>query len=173
MITFKYSLVSKLIYRYANVPLTLFLLLYMVSSFAYMFRDWFYVFPFLLNLIIIIALNRYYLRTYKFFPFRIDINNEKIICSDYFKKSKQIEITLIDIDEIEGGILSGTPAKPIYIHDGKNDVIVGISPHLRNSNKLITIILSNISKPLYDEVLKGMQELGNPKASKDKKKARH
>lgn len=172
MITFKYSPVSKLIYRYANFPITLFLLLYMVSSFAFMFREWIYVFPFLLNLVIIIVLNRHYIRTYKFFPFRIDINNGKMICKDYFKKSKEVEINLADIDEIEGGVLSGTPAKPIYIHDAKNDVVVGISPHLKNSNKLVTIILSNINKPLYDQVLKRMQELNIPKKQKDKKKAR-
>jgi len=144
----------------------------MVSSFAFMFREWIYVFPFLLNLVIIIVLNRHYIRTYKFFPFRIDINNEKMFCKDYFKKSKEVEINLADIDEIEGGVLSGTPAKPIYIHDAKNDVVVGISPHLKNSNKLVTIILSNINKPLYDQVLKRMQELNIPKKQKDKKKAR-
>ncbi len=173
MITFKYSPVSKIIYRYANIPITLFLLLYMVSSFVFMFKEWFYVFPFLLNLIIIITLNRHYFRTYKFFPFRIDINNEKMVCKDYFKKSKHIEINLIDIDEIEGGVLSGTPAKPIYIHDSKSDTVVGISPHIKNSNKLVTIILSNINKPLYDKVLKQMQELSILKKPKKKKKARH
>lgn len=159
MVTFKYSFLSKLIYRYANIPLTLFLLLYMFSSFAFIMEKWYYIFPFLLNLIIIIALNRYYIRTYKLFPFRIDTSNQKIICSDYFNKSKHVEINICDIDEIEGGVISGTPAKPIYIHDGKNEVVVGISPHLKDSNKLITIILSNVKQDLYDQILSRMQEL--------------
>lgn len=159
MVTFKYSLLSKLVYRYANIPLTLFLLLYMFSSFAFMMQKWYYIFPFLLNLIIIIALNRYYIRTYKLFPFKIETNNHKIICSDYFNKSKHLEINMYDIDEIEGGVISGTPAKPIYIHDGKNEVVVGISPHLKDSNKLITIILSNVKQDLYDQVLSRMHEL--------------
>ena len=170
MVTFKYSFLSKLIYRYANIPLTLFLGLYMVSSFAFMMQKWYYVFPFLLNLIIIIALNRHYFRTYKLFPFRIDANNHKLICSDYFNKSKHIEINLYDIDEIEGGVISGTPAKPIYIHDDKNDVVVGISPHLKDSNKLVTIILSNVNQDLYDHVLNSMQELKFSLPIKTKKK---
>lgn len=159
MVTFKYSLLSKLVYRYANIPLTLFLLLYMISSFSFMLQKWYYIFPFLLNLIIIIALNIYYIRTYKLFPFKIDTDNQKMICSDYFNKSKYVEINLCDIDEIEGGVISGTPAKPTYIHDGKNEVVVGISPHLKDSNKLITIILSNVKQDLYDQVLDDMQEL--------------
>ena len=170
MVTFKYSYISRLIYRYANIPLTIFLLIYMLSSFAFMLDKWYYLFPFLLNLIIIIALNRYYIRTYKLFPFRIDINNDKMICSDYFSKSKRLEIILNDIDEIEGGVISGTPAKPIYLHDAKNDVVVGISPHLKESNKLITIILSNIRQNLYDQVLTQMEELKFSTQDKSKKK---
>ncbi len=172
MVTFKYSFLSKLIYRYANIPLTLFLVLYMVSSFAFMFQKWYYVFPFLLNLVIIIALNRHYIRTYKLFPFRIDADNQKLVCSDYFNKSKRFEIKLSDIDEIEGGVISGTPAKPIYIHDAKSGGVVGISPHLKDSNKLITIILSNVSQELYNHVLSSMKELNFEIPKKSKKKAR-
>ena len=172
MITFKYSFLSKLIYRYANIPLTIFLSLYMISSFFFMLQKWYYFFPFLLNLLIIIALNRHYIRTYKLFPFRIDVNNDKMICSDYFYKSKHIEINLNDIDEIEGGVISGTPAKPIYLHDGKNHVVIGISPHLKEGNKLVTIILSNIKRTLYNQVLAQMEELKYSTPNKSKKKAR-
>ena len=172
MITFKYSFVAKIIYRYANIPITVFLALYMVSSFLFMLHTWYYFFPFLLNLIIIIILNRYYFRTYKFFPFRIDINNEILICSDFFYTSKRVEITIDDIDEIDGGVLSGTPSKPIFIHDGKNDMVIGISPNLKESNKLITVILSNINKSLYDQVLNQMQEFNESSSRKEIKKAR-
>lgn len=172
MITFRYSFIAKLIYRYANIPITLFLVLYMVSSFTFMLHTWYYFFPFILNLIIIIVINRYYFRTYKLFPFRIDINNEKIICSDYFNRSKQVEIIIADIDEIDGGVLSGTPSKPIFIHDERNDVVVGISPNLKESNKLITIILSNIKKTLYDQVLDQMKEINELSLIKTIKKAR-
>lgn len=124
-----------------------------------MFQKWYFVFPFLLNLIIIITMNRFYFRSYKLFPYKIDINNEKMICSDYFNKSKVHEILLSDIDLVEGGSISGTPAKPIYIHDSNNNIIVGISPHMKNHNKLVTIILSNVKKEVYDDVLSVAKEI--------------
>ena len=176
MITFKYSLFSKIIFRYANIPATLFLLLYLVSSFLYIFQEWYYIFPFLLNLIIIIIMNRYYLRSYKLFPYKVEINNEKMICSDYFYKSKHHEINLSDIDLIEGGSLSGTPAKPIYIHTEKEDLLIGLSPHMKNHNKLVTIILSNVRQEVYDDVLAIATEISESnkalfsKAKKEKKK---
>ena len=174
MVTFKYSPVSKIIFRYANIPVTFFLLLYLASSFIYMFKQWVYVFPVLLNLGIIVVLNRYYFRSHKLFPFRIDINTEKMICSDFYKKNKIVEINLRDIDYIEGGALSGTPAKPILLHDVKNDVVIGISTHLKNYNKLITIILSNVPRFVYDDVLTRVQEMNKEArsffSSKGKKK---
>ena len=172
MITFKYSLVAKIIYRYANIPATIFLLLYLVSSFLYMFKEWYYVFPFLLNLLIIIIMNRYYFRSYKLIPYKIEINNEKMICSDYFKKSLKHEILLSDIDAVEGGALEGSPAKPIYIHSEKDDILVGISPHMKNQNKLITIILSNVRQDVYNKVLdiaNEMNEANKAMLSKSKK----
>lgn len=176
MITFKYSFISKLIYRYANIPATIFLLLYLVSSFAYMFQQWYYIFPFLLNLLIIVILNRYYFRSYKLFPFRIDIDTEKMICSDYFNGKIIVEINLQDIDLIEGGSLYGSPAKPILVHDAVNDIVVGISPHMKHHNKLITIILSNVKKEVYNNVLSIAKEINNTnkellsKSKREKKK---
>lgn len=161
MVTFKYSLISKIIYRYANIPATLFLSLYLISSFAYIFQEWYYVFPFILNLMIIIILNRYYFRSYKLIPYKIEINNEKMICSDYFNKSTLHEISLNDIDVIEGGSLSGTPAKPIIIHTEKNDLLIGISPHMKDHNKLVTIILSNVKQEVYNDVLAQAQEISD------------
>jgi len=82
-----------------------------------------------------------------------------MVCSDYFKKAKVHEILILDIDLIEGGSISGTPAKPIYIHTSINNIIVGISPHLKNHNKLITIILSNVKQEVYNEVLARAKEI--------------
>lgn len=134
-----------------------------------MLQNWLYIFPSLFNLIIIVVLNRYYFRTYRLFPFKIEINTEKMICSDYFDKSKVIEIKLSDINDITGGVLSGTPAKPIYIYTKNNETKVGISPNLKNSNKLVTIILSNISKSLYEQVLARMEELNKVSLFREKK----
>ena len=177
MVTFKYSFLSKIIYRYANIPATIFLSLYLISSLLYIAKEWYYVFPFLLNLTIIIVMNRYYFRSYKLFPYKIEINTERMICSDFFNKNRIIEINLKDIDFIEGGSLSGTPAKPIILHDGVNDIVIGISTHMKNHNKLITIILSNVKQEVYDDVLSIAHDLNNAtkeifsKNKKDKKKS--
>jgi len=99
-----------------------------------------------------------------------------MICSDYFKRKKIVEINLQDIDLIEGGSLYGTPGKPILVHDAVNDSVIGISPHMKNHNKLITIILSNVKEDVYNDVLSIAQELSNAnkellsKSKKDKKK---
>ena len=173
MITFKYSLLSKIIYRYANIPITIFLSLYMISSLLYITKEWYYIFPFLLNLVIIVVMNRFYFRSYKLFPYKIEINTEKMICSDFFNGNKIIEINLQDIDIIEGGSLSGTPTKPILLHDSANDIIIGISTHIKNYNKLITIILSNVKQEIYNEVLERAKELNEATKvllSKSKKK---
>jgi hypothetical protein len=74
-------------------------------------------------------------------------------------KSKIHEIRIADIDLIEGGILSGNQSKPIMIHDSVNDVMVGISVHIKNYNKLVTIILSNVKKDVYDNVLSKAKEV--------------
>lgn len=121
-------------------------------------------------------MNRFYIRSYKLIPFKIEINNEKMICSDYFFKAIKHEILLSDIDVVEGGALSGAPAKPTFIHSVKDDVYVGISPHMKNQSKLITIILSNVKQEVYDDVLKGAKEMNEAnkalikKSSKGKKK---
>jgi len=99
-----------------------------------------------------------------------------MICSDYFYRNKNIRINLQDIDIIEGGSLYGTPGKPILIHDGVSDSVVGISPHMKDHNKLVTIILSNVNEDVYNDVLSVAQELSNAnkellsKSKKDKKK---
>ncbi len=99
-----------------------------------------------------------------------------MICSDYFKKSKSHKILLSDIDLIEGGSLSGAPAKPIYIHTETEDLLVGISPHMKDHNKLVTIILSNVRQEVYNDVLSVAREINNSNkallgnAKKDKKK---
>lgn len=99
-----------------------------------------------------------------------------MICSDFFNRKKTVEINLRDIDLIEGGSLYGTPGKPILIHDAAKNVVVGISPHMKKLNKLITIILSNVKEEVYNDVLSIAQELSNTnkellsKSKKSKKK---
>ena len=48
-----------------------------------MFHKWYFVFPALINLVVILWINKYFIKTYKMFPFEIEVDNEKIICRDF------------------------------------------------------------------------------------------
>ncbi len=153
MITYKYSLLSKLIYRYANIIATLFLLIYVVASFFLTMQKWYYVFVMIVNLLIIFYLNRYYFKTYRIFPFKISADNQRIICSDFFFSNKIIEIDLQNIDKISGGIFSGWPTRPVYIYDGTKNITIAFYTHVGNFKNLLKTILENIPQNVYDELL--------------------
>lgn len=169
---FTYPFLAKIIYRYANIPVSLLLLFYVFASVVGVSKDWLYVFPLIINLALLYVLNRYYFKMYKMFPYKLKIDNEKIICSDFMNKGKSVEIKLLDVSKVTGGIFSGSPIKPIYIYDEKNNVAIGINQHLKNYNKFLTVVLSNINQELYNELLERIKEnsIVNKFKKKEKKK---
>ncbi len=105
---------------------------------------------------------------YKNFPFKIEIDNEKMLCSDFMINDRIVKINLNDIEEIKGGIFSGRAYMPLYIIWEENKI--GISPHMKYYNKFLTIVLTNIKKELYDELLDEVKTLAGPlKKEKEKK----
>lgn len=173
MTTFRYTFLSRFIYRYSNFIATFLLLLHALVSFTALWIDWINIFPLIINLIIIYILNRYFYRIYKYFPFKIEIDNEKIICSDFFWKKEVIEIELKQIDNITGGVFSKNTTSPIYIEQKTKNIKIGILLHLKGFNKLLTIILSNINNELYHRLLdsiKANQQLSIFKNKKAPKK---
>lgn len=150
---YHYSFIAKIIYRYGNIIATILLSIQLLTSIIGMFAKWYFVFPALINLIIIIILNKYYIKTYRLFPFSIIADNEKIICGNFFLSDKKFEIKHADIDKLSGGIFSGYPTRPIYIHDGRQNITIGFYSHVGNFQKLTTKILQNIPKKLYDELM--------------------
>ncbi|MCP5063871.1 MAG: hypothetical protein GY936_15600 [Ignavibacteriae bacterium] len=167
MKTFKYSLIPKFVYRYANIPATIIIVLYLIISSIGIVNDWMFIFPLAINLILIYVLNRFYFKMYKNFPFKVEIDNEKMFCSDFLLNNRTVKINLLDIEEIKGGIFSGRAYMPLYIKWEGNQI--GISPHMKNYNKFLTIILTNIKKELYDKLLDEVKTLAGP-LKKDKKK---
>ncbi len=153
-----YSFFAKLVYRYANIPATFLMGLHFISSLIGMLNDWIMVFPLLINGLVIILLNRFYFRSYKTFPFLIYADNEKMICTDYFMSKKKLEIYHSDIVEMRGGMFSGNTSRPVYIKDGRSNETIGLHAHVKNYNKLITTILSNVSQELYDGLLENAKE---------------
>jgi hypothetical protein len=125
----------------------------LLSAVGGIYTSWLYIIPAVVDVIIIYVINRYYIKSYKRFPYRIEADNQKIICTDYFFSNKKIELDHNSITKITGGIFSGNIARPIYLHDENNNITIGFNSHLKDYDKLLTIILSNIKKELYDDLL--------------------
>ena len=158
MITYKYSFFTKLFYRYGNIPLSILLLIYLGSSIIGILTHWYFIFFAAINLAIIVWLNRYYLRTYKLFPFTISADNERLVCSDFFFTSKTVEIKFENIDKITGGIFSGYTTRPVYIHDEIQNITIGFYPSAEKFNELLLTIVKNINEGLYQQLIDKMKE---------------
>lgn len=158
MENFRYSFFARLFYRYGNIIATLLLLVHLISSVILIFQKWYFIFPAVINTGIIFVLNKYFLKTYRLFPFNICADNEKIICKDFFLSRKEFEIKYEDIDQITGGIFSGYPTRPIYFHDGRQNITVGFYSHVGHFQKLLTKLLQNIPKNLYDEMINRLKK---------------
>ncbi|MBU0561068.1 MAG: hypothetical protein KJ799_07755 [Bacteroidetes bacterium] len=165
MTKYSYSLFSKFVYRYANFPLTILMSLFVLITLLSVQGDWRLLLPLIINVTLIYVLNRYYLKLYRSFPFTIEIDNEKIICSNFFQSEKRIELKLIDISDIKGGMFDGSFAKPVYLFS-QNNIEIGLQPHIKNFNKLLTTILSNISQNLYEGILEKTKANNLPRFSK-------
>ena len=155
---FTYPLFAKILYRYANIPVSVLLLFYVFISLIGIRESWYSIIPLVINITLLYVLNMYYYKMYKTFPHKLNIDNEKIICSDFMNKDKIVEIKLSDISKITGGLFSGTPIKPVYIFSNKNETTIGFNQHLKDYNKFLTIILSNINQELYNELLEKIKE---------------
>ncbi|MDX1699995.1 MAG: hypothetical protein R3250_05215 [Melioribacteraceae bacterium] len=167
---FKYSFIARVIYRYANIPANLILLFYLFASAYGMTIDWKFIFPVLLNIILLYVLNKFYLKIYRTFPFNIKVDNEKMICTDFVINNKEVEIVHSDIVKIKGGIFSGRAYAPLYI--STDNITIGISPHIKDYDKLLTIILTNIPKELYESLLEAIKKIAFDNTPKKDKKVK-
>lgn len=163
MKTYKYSFFSKLIYRYGNIPVTILLLIYLAVSITGLFSYWYYIFFTLINLLLLFSLNKYYIKTYKLFPFEISADNEKIICTNFLFGNKKIELRIEDIDRLTGGIFSGYPTRPIYIYDSKQNITIGLYANVGKFPELLKIILQNVKEDLYKDLAGKINELRKKK----------
>jgi hypothetical protein len=136
-----------------------------------MVENWKYVFPLFVHIILLFVLNRFYFRVYKYYPFQILADNEKMICKDFMNRRKILKINYSEIISIKGGVFSGNSMRPVYIETSSGQLI-GINQHIKNFNQLLTIILSNIPKELYSALLKSMKDLSSAENPGKNKKAR-
>ena len=157
---YKYSLFAKFVYRFANIPITLLLLVSVIASVSGLWISWKYWIPVIIHLVLIYIINRAYFRIYKYFPFLIEADNTKLICSDFYNSSKKVTIPIHEITKIEGGIFSGNKLRALTVYWGDGGSFIGINQHIKDYNSLVTTILANTNKPLYDSLLNKMHEFG-------------
>lgn len=166
---FTYSIFTKFIYRYANIPVTIILGFYLLVSLLTLTESWFSVASTVIHAILIFIINRYYIRSYKYFPYKIEINHQKMICSDFTFSKKIVELELKNIDKISGGIFGRASTRPLYIFDSAADIKIGVHQHLKRFNELLTIILSNVRQELYNDLLEKVKNLKLDMKDKRKK----
>lgn len=158
MKTFEYSLLPKIIYKYANIPITILLGFYLFISTVTFSNNYMSYFAIFVHLLLIFIVNRYYFRNYKLMPYKIEADNEKMICTQFSFQNKISEIKFDQITEITGGIFEGSKSRPIIIRTNGNEKIT-INIHINNFNSLLTIILANINKELYVKLLDRIKKI--------------
>jgi hypothetical protein len=151
--TFTYSLLFRVIFRYGNIIITFLLIIYSLPLAANLGENKLLIIPLLIALFIIYFLNKHYINLYKILPFRIDVDDEKLVCSEFYLSKKEIIIHYQDIESLSGGIFENKVSGVMKVCDGKNGVCIGFYHRMTNANKLATIILSKVKRELYDEVL--------------------
>ncbi len=159
MQSFTYPLLWKFIYRYGNLVITPLLLLYALSLVTLIDRNLIVLIPFLLSLFILYFLNKSYINFYKLVPYKIEVDCEKIFCSEFLFRDKTVTIFIKDIDSISGGIFDGRYRGLMKVCDGKNKLCIGFFDRLNNSSKLVTLILSKVDKKIYDKVIEQIQSI--------------
>jgi len=86
-------------------------------------------------------------------PFRIKSDEEKLYCDKIIFSKKITEICYEDISLLQGGIFSGKHRGMMVVRDGKNNLTIGFYHKINDGKALETILLSKISKPVYDEMI--------------------
>ena len=164
---FTYSYIYRLLYRYANITVTIILSIYLVPSVVYLDKNLIYLIPVVLLLLMIYLLNRHYLTLYKIIPYRIEADEEKIVCTDFLFSKKEFTIHYNDIESLTGGIFDGRFTGVMKVCDKKNQVCIGFFNRLKNADKLQTILLSKVPRNVYDDVV---ERVGLKNKKDDKKK---
>lgn len=170
MRSFSYSYIFRFIYRFGNIPVTILLSFYAVTLGVNIDKGLVFIIPFVVTFSVIYFLNRHYLLLYKILPYKIQIDDEKMVCSDFLFYKSEVIIYYKDIISLEGGIFSGKISGIMKIKDGVNNRIVGFYDKMNDARKLETWILSKVKKQIYDEVVERIGLNNKKPESKNKKK---
>ncbi len=153
MQVFTYPVFYKLIYRYGNIPVTIILAIYLVPALVNLDKNLLYLLPVILLLGMIYLLNRHYLNLYKIIPYKIEADEEKMICTDFLFSKKEFTIYYRNIESLTGGIFDGRYSGVMKANDRINQVSIGFFNRLKNANKLQTLLLSKVPRKVYEDVV--------------------
>jgi len=153
MQNFTYSSFWKLTYRYGNIIISFLLLLYIIPLALKLDRNLILILPFIVSLFLLYYINKSYFNFYKLVPFKIEADEQKIVCTNFFFRGKTVTIYYKDIDSLSGGIFEAKYRGLMKICDGKNKICIGFFDRMKNSSKLVTLILSKVDKKIYDDVI--------------------
>ncbi|MBN2571366.1 MAG: hypothetical protein JXA68_04505 [Ignavibacteriales bacterium] len=173
MKAFRYSFFANFVYWQANFPLSFIIFLHAIISALVIPEKPIYLIWLILDLAIIVILNWIYFKNYKIFPRKIDLSEDEIICYDFMFTQKKISLSLDEISEMKGGVLIMKPTKSIFIYSAKNNITIGIRPHLKDFNSFLTLILSKVNKEVYNKIINQAEELGKTiKNRREKRKSK-
>lgn len=148
---YTYPLLYKLIYRYGNIPLTIFLSLYLVPVVFNLDSNKILIIPLIITLFIIYYLNKQYLTLYQIIPYRITLTDDGLIFDKFLFSKKKLEVLFKDVTNLSGGIFNGRKNGVMTI-TSINNFRVGFYNSIRDARELETIILKKVRTEVYDEV---------------------
>ena len=86
-------------------------------------------------------------------PYKIEADEEKIVCSHFMFSGKIYTIIFDEIDKLSGGIFDGKVRGLMKVHNQKDGITIGFFHKIHDAKTLETLILSKVPKKLYDEVI--------------------
>lgn len=159
MQTFIYPFYVKFIYRFGNILATILLIIYLIPVVFGLDQNKYLIIPLVVSLFFLYYINKKYLTLYKVMPYKIETDDEKMVCTDFIFSDKKIIIYYDDIDSLSGGIFDGRLRGIMKVCDGNNQTCIGFSDKMKDSKKLMTLILSKVRKEIYDDVIEKLQAL--------------
>ncbi|WP_337866723.1 hypothetical protein [Ignavibacterium sp.] len=161
METHTYSFFIKILYRYGNLFITFLMILNLIPLVIYVDKNAYLIIPIIITLLIIYFTNKFYFLLYKTFPFKIISDEEKLTCTDFMFRSKEVIIYYKDMKSISGGIFEGRLSGIMKVCDGRTNICISFSHRIKNTTKLIATILSKVDKKIYDEKIESLQKISS------------
>jgi hypothetical protein len=150
---FTYPLFFKFLYRYANIPLTVLLIILLIPIVINLDSNLLLLIPLIITLLMIYFLNKFYINLYKIVPYKISFSDDRLICKNFLFSHRFEEITFGDIESLKGGIFEGSINGLMKVNT-KNNLSIGFYHSINNSKELETLILSKVNRNIYNEIVK-------------------